>query len=44
MRKSLLGVLLILAMAAAVTPAWAGGNANFMLGSRAFDDDDWEPV
>ena len=44
MRKSLLGLMLILAMAAAATPALAEGNANFVLGLRWLDEDDWEPV
>jgi len=25
-------------------PAWAGGNANFVLGGRALDEDFWSPV
>jgi hypothetical protein len=31
-------------MAAMATPALAGGNANFVLGSRGLDKDFWEPV
>lgn len=39
--KWLLGSLLMLAV---VTPALAGGNANFVLGSRKLDKDFWEPT
>jgi len=36
--------MLILAMAAATSPAFAEGNANFVLGGRWLGEDDWEPV
>ena len=39
-RWSMMGVLL----AVLATPALAGGNANFILGSRGLDKDFWEPV
>ena len=40
----LIGAAIVLAMGATATPALAEGNANFVLGLRALDDDDWEPV
>jgi len=43
-RRTLLGLISILAMAAAAQPAIAGGNSNFLLGGRALDEGDWEPV
>jgi hypothetical protein len=38
----LLAASLVLALAA--TPALAGGNANFVLGGRTLDEDDWAPA
>jgi len=32
------------ALAALSVPAWAGGNANFVLGWRGLDEDYWSPV
>jgi len=40
----LIGAGLVLAMAAAATPALAEGNANFVLGGRALGENDWSPV
>jgi hypothetical protein len=37
-------LVLALAITFLTTPAMAGGNANFVLGSRALDKDFWEPV
>ena len=44
MRRALIGLFSILTMAAAAQPALAGGNANFLFGLRALDEDDWEPI
>ncbi len=43
-RQILMYAGLVLALVAAATPALADGNANFVLGGRAFDENDWEPV
>ena len=43
-RQILLWAGFVLAMVAAATPALAEGNANFVLGGRWLDEDEWEPV
>lgn len=37
-------LLILLILACATPPALAGGNANFALGGRIMDEEDWEPV
>ena len=36
--------LVLLVLALAVAPAFAAGNANFLLGTRGLDEDQWDPV
>jgi len=44
MTSTLRKLILPLAMILIATPAMAGGNANFILGSRGLDHDFWTPV
>lgn len=43
-RTTASGIALVLTAFFLVDPALAGGNANFLLGVKSLDEDDWRPV